>query len=72
MTIYVALDVSLEKTVICVMDAEGNVIIERAVPSDAFAIVELLSALAERAEAHWLGGRTAVGMAGAWHGRCQV
>lgn len=33
--LYVALDVSLEKTAVCVMDAEGGVIVERAVTSDA-------------------------------------
>jgi hypothetical protein len=32
MTLYVALDVSLEKTAVCVMDAEGAPIVERAVP----------------------------------------
>ena len=50
MTLYVALDVSLEKTAVCVMDAEGAPIVERAVPSDAFAIAELLIALPERPE----------------------
>ena len=50
MTLYVALDVSLEKTAACVMDAEGAPIIERVVPSDAFAIAELLNALPERPE----------------------
>ena len=30
MTLYVALDVSLEKNPVCVMDAEGTPIIERA------------------------------------------
>ena len=50
MTLYVALDVSLEKTAVCVMDAEGAPIVERAVPSEAFAIAELLTALPERPE----------------------
>ena len=50
MTLYVALDVSLEKTALCVMDAEGASIIERPVPSEAFAIAELLTALPERPE----------------------
>ena len=45
MTLYVALDVSLEKTAVCVMDAEGTPIIERAVPSEAAALAELLSTL---------------------------
>ena len=35
MTLYIALDVSLEKTAVCEMDAEGTVIVERVVPSDA-------------------------------------
>jgi transposase len=50
MTLYVALDVSLEKTALCVMDAEGALIIERPMPSEAFAIAELLTALPERPE----------------------
>ena len=50
MSLYVALDVSLEKTAVCVMDAEGAPIVERAVPSEAFAIAELLTALPERPE----------------------
>lgn len=50
MTFYVALDVSLEKTALCVMDAEGAPIIERSVPSEAVAIAELLTALPERPE----------------------
>jgi transposase len=50
MTIYVALDVSLEKTAVCVMDAEGTAMIERAVSSEPFAIAELLTALPERPE----------------------
>ena len=50
MTLYVALDVSLEKTAVCVMDAEGTLIIERVVPSDAAALAELMTALPERPE----------------------
>ena len=50
MTLYVALDVSLEKTAVCVLDIEGTSIVERAVPSDAAAIAELPSALPERPE----------------------
>ncbi len=50
MTLYVALDVSLEKTAGCVVDAEGTLIIERVVPSDAAALAELLAALPERPE----------------------
>lgn len=50
MTLYVALDVSMEKTAVCVMDAEGTSIVERAVPSDAASLAELLGALPERPE----------------------
>ena len=50
MTLYVALDVSLEKTAVCVMDAEGTPLVERAVPSDAVALAELLVTLPERPE----------------------
>ena len=38
MTLYVALDVSLEKTAVCVMDAEGTPLVERAVASEAAAL----------------------------------
>jgi hypothetical protein len=48
-SLYTALDVSLEKTAACVMDAEGTLLIERVVASDA-AISELLTALPERPE----------------------
>lgn len=34
MTYYAGLDVSLNETAICVVDAEGRIIAERAVPSD--------------------------------------
>ena len=64
MTLYVALDVSMEKTAVCVMDAEGAQIIERAVPSDAFAIAELLTALPERPERIGFGSGSVIGMAG--------
>ena len=47
MTLYVAVDVSMEETAMCVMDTEGAPIVECAVPSDAFAIAELLTALPE-------------------------
>jgi transposase len=50
MTLYVALDVSLEKTAVCVMDADGTVIVERAVASDAAALAVLITALPERPE----------------------
>jgi transposase len=50
MTLYVALDVSLEKTAVCAMDAEGTLIVERAVRSDAVALAELLVTLPERPE----------------------
>jgi len=50
MTLYVALDVSLEKTAVCVMDAEGTPIVERVVTSDAAALAELLGTLPERPE----------------------
>lgn len=50
MTLYVAFDVSLEKTAVCVMDAEGIPIVERVVTSDAAALAELLVTLPERPE----------------------
>jgi Transposase DDE domain len=50
MTLYVALDVSLEKTAVCVMNAEGTSVIERTVPSEAAALADLLAALPERPE----------------------
>ena len=50
MTLYVARDVALEKTAVCVMATDGTSIIERPVPSEAFAIAELLAALPERPE----------------------
>ena len=68
MTLYVALDVSLEKTAVCVMDAEGTPIVERSVPSEAFAIAELLTALPEPPERIGLEGGPVIGMAGTWLG----
>jgi transposase len=50
MTLYVALDVSLEKTAVCAMDAEGTVIVERVVSSNAAVLVSLITALPEPPE----------------------
>jgi transposase len=50
MALDVALDVSMEKTAVCAMDAEGTPVVERSLPSDAAAIAELLSTLPERPE----------------------
>jgi transposase len=60
MTLYVALDVSLEKSAVCVMDAEGTVIVERVVASDAAALItdfpEAVRGyrLGSRASSEWL------------------
>src|SRR5215472_7695887 len=45
---YVALDVSLEFTAVCVMDEEGELVLERKVASDPAAIAGLLFELPER------------------------
>lgn len=50
MTLYVAVDVSLEKTAVCVMDAEGTVIVERVVPSEAAELAALITDLPEPPE----------------------
>ena len=42
MNLYVALDVSLEFTSVCVMDTEGELVLEREVASDPAAIAGLL------------------------------
>ena len=48
MNLYVALDVSLEFTAVCVMDEEGELVLERKVASDPAAIAGLLFQLPER------------------------
>ena len=48
MNLYVALDVSLEFTSVCVMDEEGELALERKVASDPAAIAGLLFELPER------------------------
>ena len=48
MNLYVALDVSLEFTAVCVMDEEGELVLERKVASDPAAIAGLLFELPER------------------------
>ena len=45
MKLYVALDVSLETSVLCVMDAEGTIILERKCVTDAGAIAAVLAGL---------------------------
>jgi hypothetical protein len=49
MNLYVALDVSLELTAVCVMDEEGELVLERKVASDPAAIAGLVFDLPERA-----------------------
>ena len=60
-----AFDVSLEKAAICVMDAEGTPIVERAAPSGAVALGESLSTLPERPERIGVEAASLSGMASA-------
>ncbi len=43
MTVYAALDVSMDKTAICVMDASGRILLEAVAPSDPDAITRCLA-----------------------------
>lgn len=53
MTAYAALDVSMEKTAICVIDADGNILLEAVTTSDPEAIARCL--VAHQAELELVG-----------------
>ena len=53
MRLYAGLDVSLEKTAICVIDQDGKIVQEIVAPTDAEAIADVLGAPPHQPRACW-------------------
>jgi transposase len=66
---YAAIDVSLEWSSICVVDASGRIVREARVRSEREALVEFLRGERLPVRPHWAGGRTVVAVAAPRPGR---
>ena len=63
MDYYAEIDVSLEASSVCVVDASGKVIREAKVPSEPENLIGWLKELGLEVDAHWAGGGAPVAMA---------
>ena len=68
---YVALDVSSQKTAVCVLNVSGRVLIEADVPSEPAALIAFIQTHAPGA-AGWIGKRANVTMAVAFPKGCRA
>lgn len=67
--LYAGLDVSLEMTSICVVDADGRIVLESKVPSDPEAIAGRLGELPGELSARRAGGGSVITVALFWIAR---
>ena len=69
MEYYCGIEVSLEQSRVCVVDAEGSIVREAAVVSDPDTLIALVFKSWSAAVQDRLGGRAAVAVAVCWRGQ---